>query len=530
MQSTTSMPRTARLSAIAAIAAGSLAVLAACSGGGGTTDPTSSADPSAEATSNAPTTLQISTNREPSPFDPVQLAIGTDALIWGAVYDTMFIIGPDGELVPHLAESYEYSEDGLQLTLTLRDDLTFSNGEPATAEDYVATLDHIRTTSGSGQSLTDLITSVEAPDATTAVITFESPDPGFLYDLTSRVGIIAVPELMTEDTYGLDPIGAGPYVLDSEASQPGVQYVLNKRADHWNADSYQFETITVRVIADSTAIENALRAGELDIANVSAQVAPQFEADGGYTLQPLSASSSIFLDIADRDGTIAPALADVRVRQAINMAIDREGLVTNLLGGNGQAAHQMFFPSTSGYDPSLDGYYEYDIEAAKALMAEAGYADGFAIDMPSLVYTTTFEPAITQALADINITVNWTSIPPQDTVSALLSGSYPVILWFASTLPSPNQVQDFYTPSALLNPFHTTDPDLSPLIDQANNVVDASVEGELYQEINRVATEKAWYAPLFFTGQVFASATGYEYIGTESEQTVRIESYGVSDS
>lgn len=528
MQNNRSRARSLRHGAGAAVAALAVLTLAACSSAGESGPDTSgSAAPTTPAV-DAPTTLQISTNRAPSPFDPIQLARGTDALIWGAVYDTMFVYGPEGELVPHLAESYEYSEDGLQLTLHLRDGLTFSSGEPATAEDYVATLLYIRDTAGSGQSQTDRVASAEAADDTTVVITFTTPDPGFLYDLTSNVGIIAEPDLMMEESYGLNPIGAGPYVLDTTATQAGTQYVLTKRDDYWNADAYPFEEITVKVIADSTAIENALRAGELDIANVSAQVAPQFEADGGFTLQPLNASSSIFLDIADRDGTVAPALADVRVRQAINMAIDREGLVASLLGGNGQAAHQMYFPSTSGFDPELEGYYEYDIEAAKALMAEAGYADGFSIDMPSLVYTTTFEPAVTQALADIGITVNWVSVPPQDTISALLSGSYPVIMWFASVSPSAIQTADYYAMTALLNPFRTSDDELTPLLTEADAVVDASLAGDLYQEINRTATELAWFAPMFFTGQIFASQTGYEYVGTEFQQTVRIESYGVA--
>ncbi|WP_084079544.1 ABC transporter substrate-binding protein [Demequina sp. NBRC 110057] len=527
MQHMTPRAPSTRMRAGAAVAIGALVALAGCSSNEGAAEPSGSSEETTAAVAG-PTTLQISTNRAPSPFDPVQMQRGTDALIWGSIYDTMFIIGPDGELVPHLAESYEYSDDGLQLTLHLREGLTFSNGGPATAEDYAATLLYVRDNPGSNQTLTDRIESVEAVDETTVEITFSQPDPGFLFDLTSSIGIIADPELMTEESYGLEPIGAGPYVLDTDASLAGTEYVLTKRDDYWNADAYPFEEITVSVIADATAIENALRAGELDIANVSSQVAPQFEADANFTLQSLQASSSIFIDIADRDGTVAPALADVRVRQAINMAFDREGMVTNLLGGTGIPAHQMFFPSTSGYDPELEGYYPYDLEGAKALMEEAGYGDGFTIDMPSLVYTTTFEPAVTQALADIGITVNWTSVPPQDTVSALLSGEYPVVMWFASTLPSPNEVDDYYGTTALLNPFRTTDPELDPLLAEADAVADASTAGDLYQEINRTATELAWYAPLFFTGQQFASRTGYEYIGTESQQSVRIESYGVS--
>ncbi|WP_062385341.1 ABC transporter substrate-binding protein [Demequina iriomotensis] len=528
MQVNTPLRRQVRRSVAAAIAAGAVFTLGACSGASDpAASPTTGTSESGAPAADAPTTLAIATNRAPSTFDPVGLATGNDALIWGSIYDTLFVIGPDGELVPHLATGYSYSDDGLELTVTLRDDLTFSDGTPATAAEYKATLEHIRDTAGAGQAMADTVASVEAADATTVVITFSANDPGFLFDLTSRVGIIAQPDKMADESYGLDPIGAGPYMLDAEKTQSGTQYVLIKRDDYWNADAYPFEEVTVRVIADATAIENSLRAGELDIAGVQAQTAPQFESSGDFTTTQLEAQSSLFLDIADRDGAIEPAFADLRVRQAINFALNRDGFV-QAGGGVGQPAYQMDFPSTSGYDPALDSVYTYDVEKAKSLLAEAGYAEGFSIDMPSLVYTTSMEPAITQALADIGITVNWDSIPPQDTVQALLSGKYPVILWFASTLPDANQVQDFYAPAALLNPMHTTDPELDALLEQASKITDPAAGADIYKQINAFGVNNAWYAPLMFTGQTFAEAEGYKYVGTSAQQSVRIESYGVA--
>jgi peptide/nickel transport system substrate-binding protein len=508
----------------AAVAALSLLAVTACTGGSGDDSSGQTAG-----TGTAPTTLALGVTRAPSTLDPVQLATGTDTLIWGSVYDTLFVIGPDGELVPHMAESYEYNEDGTELTITLRDDLTFSDGEPATASDYAATVEHIRDTPGAGQAMMSNVESVEAPDDTTAVIHFTANDPGFLFDLTSRAGIIAVPEQMSEESYGLDPIGAGPYVLDVDSSQPGTTYVLNKRDDHWNADAYPFEQLTVRVIQDSTATENALRTGELDIATIAQQSVPQF-TEPQFTVLERGSSNSIFIDIADREGTIQPALADLRVRQAINMAFDREAMVESLAQGVGQPTEQMFFPTTDGHDPDLDGTYEYDPEGAKELLAEAGYPEGFAVDMPSIVYTQTFEPAVTQALADIGITVNWVSIPPQDTVSAVMSGTYPLIMWFATVLPAPSQVEDYFGATALLNPLRTSDPELDALLAEASQVVGLDPEaGDIYRQINAWSVENAWFAPLYFTGETIAAAEGYAYIGTDNQQSVRIESYGLAD-
>lgn len=509
--------------AVAALAVVPLLALAACSGGGGGSD-----DAPSTGGGSGPTTLALGVTRSPSTLDPIQLSTGTDTLIWGGIYDTVLVIGPEGELVPQMAESYEYNEDGTELTVTLRDDLTFSTGEPATAQDYAATLEYIRETPGSGQALMSNVASVEAPDDVTTVITFTQNDTTFLYDMTNRLGIIAEPDLMTEESYGLEPIGAGPYVLDTDQSQAGTTYVLTKRDDHWNADAYPFEQVTVRVIQDATATENALRSGELDIAAVQAQSIPQF-TEPQFTVLKRPTTNMVFLDITDRDGTIQPALADVRVRQAINMAFDRDAMVESLGYGIGAPTQQMFFPTADGHDPELDSTYAYDPEGARELLADAGYPDGFAIDMPSTVYTTTFEPTVSQALADIGISVNWVSVPPQDTVNALLSGTYPMVMWFSAVQPGPSLVQDAFGLGSLLNPLRTTDPELQPMLDEAAQVVGVDEGSDVYQEINRWAVENAWFAPLYLTGESFASREGYAYLGTEYEMSVRLESYGLAE-
>ncbi|MDN4473063.1 ABC transporter substrate-binding protein [Demequina zhanjiangensis] len=508
----------------AALVVGALVALTACSTSG---DTDASESASASPTVDAPTTVTLSLERQPATFDPINLSEGTDMFIWSAIYDTLLYVGEDGSIEPRAAESWEYSDDGLVLTLKLRDDLTFSDGTPATAADYKATAEYVMSTPGAGQGQFVNWESVDAPDDTTIVITLKQVDPTVLRSLAARVGIIAKPDLMTEESYGLDPIGSGPYVLDTEATTTGSVYVLNKREDHWSVDNWPFDTVTFRVIQDTTAIENALRAGELDFAPI--QTSSRGAVEGlGLTVTEFTAQASTFIKIFDRAGTMVPALADVRVRQALNMAFDRQAFVDGLLGGVGQATEQMFYPTTGAFDESLNDTYAYDVEGAKALLAEAGYADGFAVTMPSLVYTAQMEPNVTQALADIGVTVDWVAVPAQDTVQAVVSGQYPMTIWFDGQTIAAKSAEGHYTTSGFLNPMQYEEPEVTALLTDALSELDPDAADAKFRELNELVVDEAWDIPLYFTGQLWAAQDGYEYVGTEAEINSTLDRFGVT--
>ncbi|SHN14731.1 ABC transporter substrate-binding protein [Cryptosporangium aurantiacum] len=498
---------------VAGLAAAVILATTACSGssdsdGGGT---------------GGKTSLTLSTLTAPLSLDPSQLAEGQQAYLWSSIYDTLFSIDNDGTLNPNAAESWKYSEDARTLTITLRDGMKFSSGDPVNAAAVKATLERTKATPGQQQGKLTRVASIDAPDDRTVVITLSAPDPSLLTNLAYATGVIGDPKTLNDKRTALDPVGSGPYVLD-DATVNGTTYVLKKRDDYWNAKAYPFERFTVRVIQDRTAGFNALRAGELDVANVENPQVAQAKA-AGFDVRTVKATAVAELVLADRNGTLLKPLADERVRRAINMAFDREKIVKTFLQGSGQASVQLFNPKGVAYDAALDSTYKYDPAAAKKLLAEAGYPNGFAVTMPSTAVSKAFEPLVNQGLADIGITVKWDPVPPQNTASSVASKKYPMIFFIVGLSTSDRELLDNYGPQGFLNPFGTTDAELDALMTKAGTELDPAKSAALYQQINRLTVEKALNAPLFYIGTNWATAKGIEYLGTGANTMTTIRTF-----
>lgn len=476
--------------------------LTACGGG-----PTGG---DADAGTDVVTTLAVGVQNPPNSFDPAQLHDGTQRYVWGAIFDTLIYSDHDGELKPSAAESWEYSDDALTLTLHLRDDMTFSDGDPVTSEAVKVTLDRTIDSAGSQQNNLAAIASIDTPDDYTVVLNLSEPDPNLLVALAYGSGVIGDPDTIDEDSTGINPIGSGPYTLDTERTVNGSSYVLEKREDHWNADAYPFDEVTVEVIPDRTALVNALFDGQLDMGNVQATQVEQAK-QSGFEVELVDGLSIASIVISDREGTVAPELTDVRVRQAINLAFDREGMVDKLLGGLGVPTGQIFNSLSPAFVPALDEEYPYDPERARELLADAGYPDGFSLAMPENQIVLTFQPTITSALADIGIDVVWEPVPAQSAGQTTKWGMY---FNMGSTAAPSRTTALYFDAGGSQNPFQVTTPELDALLQAIRVETDPDAAAELYQELNTYAVEQAWIAPLFTLSTAWATSDGYAYVGT----------------
>ncbi|MCZ2840159.1 ABC transporter substrate-binding protein [Modestobacter sp. VKM Ac-2985] len=513
-------PRPVPRRLVAALGATALLSTAACSGGSESSGEGGGSSGAGDAT------LALPIQAQPNSLDPAQLQEGQQAFVWTALFDSLFVLDENGEPQPYAAESYEYSEDLQTLTLTLREGMTFSNGDPVTAEDVAATLERTRTTPGPQQPKLASVESVEAPDERTVVLDLSAPDPTLLSNLALAAGVIGDAETLDDESTALDPVGSGPYELDTEATVTGATYVLNRRDDYWNVEDYPFETFRVRVIQDQTAAFNALQSGEINAGSVQPAQAQQLQG-ADFTISELSPNATASLKILDREGTEVPALADVRVRQAINMAFDREGIVEGILQGNGQTTETLFAPGTPGYvEPSV---YDYDPEAARALLAEAGYPDGFELTLPATVVSTNFQPTVSQALGEIGIDVTWEPLPPTDTGSAIQSGAYPAAFWIES-LDVPSRVlQDHYSETGSINPFDTVTPEIQALYEEIATTADVDARAGLYEEAGTVVVEQALDAPIGVIGTRWATTDGIEFVGTGARPLSTIRAFDVAE-
>jgi ABC-type transport system substrate-binding protein len=483
--------RGARVAVISAVAVAALA-LSACSGGS-----TENSSASAEQT------LTLSAQAPPSSW-AIGNAPGGDATMYLSVYDTLLRTTPDAEITEGLAEQWEYNDDLTELTLHLRDGQKFTDGEPVDADAVVASLNVSREGPSTATNLT-AVSDVTATDKSTVVLTLSQPDGALLPNLADVAGAIGAPDVLTAESSTLEPVGSGPYILD-KSSVAGSNYVLKKNPDNWDADSFPFETVQFQIIADPTAITNAMQAGQLDwiALNTPDQLAqfPEPKFTSGYN----NANGLGVLWLADREGTIVPALRDVRVRQAINLAIDREAIAEKLQVGSLHPTEQVVNPNGGAWSDELNETYSYNVEEAKALMAEAGYAGGFAVTMPSTFLSTPYEPTLSQQLGDIGIQVTWETVPFQDFLTKVFSQNYGMYFMF-NAFRSADSVDVRGATTAIFNPFNSTSPEYEALIAEANS----SESADAFAPVNEYFVKEAWFAPMFYTAGPWVASDQVTY-------------------
>lgn len=460
---------------------------------------------SGSSTPSAPQTLNLSIQAPPSNFSIGNWS-GGDSTLYNSVYDSVLNVTPAGKLVPGLATSWSYSSNNLKLTFKIRTGQKFTDGETVNASAVAASLKVARKAPSTSGVLTS-ISGVSAPNATTLVLTLSRPDASLLTVLASNAGAVGAPEYLTAKSSQLTPVGSGAYTLDSKLTTVGSLYTLVRNPHNWNVAKYPFETVKVRVIADPTASQNALKDGQLDIGSVTASTLPQFPSsqfNKGVSL-PQAVGS---LYIADRAGKVVPALASVKVRRAINMAIDRNSIATKLLAGT-HPTEQVVGPTGPAYSKALDKTYAFNVAAAKKLMAEAGYAHGFSLTMPSTVVSQQVDSTISQELGAIGIKVTYETVAFQDFPTKVLSGDYGMFFMFngysgsaAGDITSNTQ--------GLFNPFNTTTPKLTALLTAAN-AAPLDKQPAAFAAVNKYLVDQAWFAPIIYSTSPYVTSKKITY-------------------
>ncbi|MGK9148222.1 ABC transporter substrate-binding protein [Plantibacter flavus] len=494
-----------RATAVVALMAAAALALTGCSGSASDAD-----------ASGAGAALTLGSVSDIKSFDPAQAHLGHQMPIYQAAYDTLILRSPEGELEPMLATDWVYNDDQTQLTLTLRDDVTFSDGAEFDADAVKANLDHFREANGPDAAQASSIASVDVVDDTTVTISLSAADPAMTYYLSQAAGFMGSPAALGTDAIVTDPVGSGPYILDTDTSVPGSQFTFTANPDYWNKDLQKYGTVVFKVLTDITARTNALVSGQIDAAILDAKTGKQAEGAGlELTEYPVDWMG---LYLFDRDGAIQPALADLRVRQALNFAFDRKTMLEQLALGSGEVTEQVFGKSTEAYDESLNELYPYDPTKAKALLAEAGYADGFTLTLPALPGTEAIMAVIVQQLADIGITVQQEAVPAANYV-ADISGAKYAAAWFQTFQGEPwVAIKQMIAPNAAYNPFKTTTPELQTMLDAVQAGGDDS--GSIAKDVNTYVTENAWFVPFFTPSQMFYSNSGKVTVVPQLQQAV----------
>ena len=405
------------------------------------------------------------------------------------IYDTLMYVPMDGDedkIEPRIANGYEMSEDGLVYTFDIRDDVTFHDGSALTAEDCAFSVQLYIDSEYQGTSAD--VGSVEATDDTTLVVTLNAPFAPFLADICSmHIGSKAYHDSASAEEFMSNPIGSGPYKFVSHAIDTNV--VLEAYDGYYRGEP-AIKNVTYYVI--KTTAPQALMSNQVDFAEVDAASLPMLEAMPNITVTPVPTSGYTHLVM----NTEKAPFDDVKVRQAINYAIDRENIVNVIYEGEAEVNSNICAKTRYGY--SDDQFqYTYDPDKAKELLAEAGVEEG--TDLGTILCAEKYSNLATVLQADLAAVGLKTEIEVKEFnayIDQLTSGNF-TLCALEMTLEGDTQMLEY----ALTTPFigmannaRYSDETMDQLFEDARVEPDNDARLALFDEILNKAQNEAIYA------------------------------------
>ncbi len=409
----------------------------------------------------------------------------------GTVYSKLLEVDAEAEgfaLTGDLATEWEVSDDGLTYTFQLRDDVVWQDVAPVsgrafTADDVVATFMGLKASNAAHKWMVEPVESVTAEGDTTVVFTLSRPYAPFLEYLAHHFNVV-LPREGVEGTYDMAEtyIGTGPYMVAEH--NPDVEWVLERNPDYFGEDKPYVDEIRLPIISDSAAVTAALRSGRLDIGTVPFDVAESSFGDSEdfQVVEQPSNQVSFYINT-----TKAP-FDDIRVRRAIMMAIDWQGMGESVRGRYNPTS--LIRPDVSEAALTEDELAEvrpYDPEQARELLDEAGVPEGFTLE---LLVQQLSEADIREAewmaadLADVGITAEISVVDPATGITRRRAHEFDITKAVRSVIFPDQTIQDFHSQS-IDNYAAVNDPTIDSMIAESRTILDDAERDEFYREFQR---------------------------------------------
>ena len=431
----------------------------------------------------------VGITQEPGIFDPHTVVAAGDEEIIFNVYEGLYKYDHEGNLNPCLATDVEISADSSVYTFTIRDGVKFHDGSDLDANDVVYSLKRaaglLDTQDGTALvSELDPISEVSVTADGRVEVKLEVSNVELLSYFTTGI----IPE--GYDNCQAAPVGTGPFKFESYT--PGQSVVLLKNDNYWQKGFPYLDKVTFKVCAD-------MDAGLTELANGSIDIFPYLTADRANQLDTAKynvlSNGSNMVQIFALNNSVAP-LNDVRVRQAMNLAINRKDIISVTMDGAGVELTTAMSPAMgSYYDTSLDGTFDQDLEKAKALMAEAGYENGFDITctVPSsyLVHVNT-AVELASELKAIGINMEIKQVDWATWLDEVYAGRhYETTVICLTSSYAPFDVLGRYKSTDDGNFINYSNPKVDELLTQIPQTADDAARTELYHQVLGILTEDA---------------------------------------
>jgi peptide/nickel transport system substrate-binding protein len=456
--------------------------------------------------------ISISQTYDIENLDPATITSVTDGQVAWNLYDSlMFVDLKTGELSAGLAKEYSASEDGLTYTFKLHEGVQFHKGYgEMTSEDVKFTIDRILDpeTQARNAKFLKSIKEVRAVDPYTVEIELTQVDPLFLDNLAQYwTGIISKKAYEEKgDDFKTDPIGTGPFVFDSW--KPQTATILLKNPD-WYRQEVKIDRVKLVPIPEPSTMYLAFENGDIDIIQVTdPQRLQQYSENENFQIARVPGYIVRFIGIHNE----MKPFDDVKVRQALMYGFDRETLINSVLEGLSQPATGPIPPNVKGYESDVTTY-PYDPEKAKALLAEAGYPNGFDVKMtiPNIdrfiIPSTTFQADMKKIGINVEIEIMETAAYLEKT----REGAFPLFSHSKGQTAVPDVVlsslfhSDNKAPGDNLTFYDN--PDVDAWLEELSSTMDEAKRAELLSKIQKQLAEDVTYLFIDHEEQIFATSS-----------------------
>ena len=497
--------RRRRIAGLAGVTVAAL-VLAACGGGGGST--TSGSQSSAPAATSDVDTLKIANGVAVDTLDPAQNSANESIWLDQNIYARLVQTDPTGtKVVPDLASSWDTSADGLTWTFHLNPDAKFADGTPVTAADAVWSINRARNVDGGWGFLITPVTSVTASDAQTVVVKLKVKHAPLLADLAMYAfGILPQKAVEADkDFFNKTPYGAGPFKVTK--LDPDSELVLS-RNDGYYGPKPKIATVDVTIVTNDNTRVLQLQGGQVDV----------IENPPGNLLKQLAANPKLKVDLFPStrvDFMQVPLKTkpfdDVRVRQAIRLALDLDAMNTLAYQGNAVPAN-TFFPYKSLFWAESIAAPKPDLDKAKQLLSDAGFAGGFKTNLVTVSGDAAGQAqavVVKDDLAKIGIDVTINSFEQSTAYTNERSGTNGLGLrYWTNDIIDPDEVATFGADiKGGANSFSSYwgDDAVSKAINDARSETDDTKRAALYQQVQQAVADQVPYVPLAYPPFRYAS-------------------------
>ena len=475
----------------------------------------------------AQTTLRIGLAEDPDILDPTMARTYVGRIVFAAICDKLFDIDEKLNIVPQLALSHETSADGKEVTIKLRPGVKFHDGEPFDAEAAKFSLErHLTLPTSFRKPELAALDHVEIVDPQTIKLVLKTPYSPLLAQLTDRAGMMISPKAAKEegDKFGLRPVCAGPYKFVERVQQDRM--VFEKFADYWNKDNVFIDRVVFLPIVDSTVRLANLKSGGLDlIERLLATDIKDVRADPKLALSTALSLGyqGITINIGS-DKSKGPLSQSAKVRQALDLSIDREAINQVVYNGEFTPGNQWVNPDHPYYQKAYP-VRSRDVAKAKALLREAGITGPITVDfmVPKNVETETVAQVIQSMAAEAGFDMKIRVTETATALKAAEAGEYQAFIldWSGRIDPDGNSYI-FHKSKAPQNYSAYSNPDVDRLLDDARLVTDMAQRKSIYEKMTKSILEDEPIIYLYHRKNLIVHTTKLEGYRAMPDGLVRV--------